>query len=118
MAYLHDEDIVTYDECMAIKSCRDWIQWCRLSKYAKAKSKNAAKMYAEEQKFAKKKERSIEKGRIAVRIHTNKKMLERCRLYGIKLTKAQRKALINGALQKDVLTAEQNKAYRSAVRRH
>lgn len=118
MAYLHDEDTVTYDECMAIKSCRDWISWCRLSKHAKAKSKNATKMHVEEQKFTKKKERSKEKNRIAVRIHTNKKMLERCRLYGIKLTDTQRKALMNGALQKDVLTAEQSKAYRSAVRRH
>ena len=132
MAYRREEDTIGYDECMAVESCKYWILQCRFGKHTKAKSQDAAAKRIDKQKAAerakkererkiereKKKAKEKEKAKIASRIRTNKQMIERCKLYGVMLTDAQCEALENGALQKDVLTAEQRKAYRSAGHKH
>ena len=136
MAYQREEDTIGYDECMAVGACRYWIVQCRFGKHTKARSQDAAAKRIDKQKAAehakkakekekereiekeKKKEREKEKAKIASRIRTNKQMIERCKLYGVMLTDAQCEALEKGALQKEVLTAEQRKAYRSAGHKH
>lgn len=126
MACQREEDTVGYDECVAVKSCRYWILQCRFGKHTKAKSQDVAVQRIDKQKAAehakkekeKKKKEEKEKAKIASRIRTNKQMIERCKLYGVMLTDAQCEALEKGALQKEVLTAEQRKAYRSAGHKH
>ena len=148
MAYQREEDMIGYDECMAVESCRYWILQCRFGKHTEARPQNAAakcidkqkaaeqakierekekemeKKKAKEKEIERKKKKEIEKkkakekAKIASRIRTNKQMIERCKLYGVMLTDAQCEALEKGALQKEVLTAEQRKAYRSAGHKH
>ena len=138
MAYRREEDTIGYDECIAVESCRYWILQCRFGKHTEARPQYAAVKRIDKQKVAecaekeiekkKAKEREIErkkrkkeekeKAKIASRIRTNKQMIERCKLYGVMLTDAQCEALEKGALQKEILTAEQCKAYRSAGHKH